>query len=209
MPQKLSTKLKYVYYGNLDSGGGTGAVAQAFRLNSVYDPDRTGVGNQPRGFDQMAAFYGRYRVDRCSGSIQYTLSSKTTFPSIPVGMTLNATNVDGSPATFLDAAEASMLLAEPAYMLPAINGAAPAQGTPSTRKLKFSIACHTVSGVTQAQYKSDDHYQALVTTNPSEILMLVVGLYDSQSKAETFYGTVLAQITYHVTFFDPKEIGAS
>jgi len=31
-------------------------------LNSVFDPDFTGVGGQPEGFDQLKALYSRYRV---------------------------------------------------------------------------------------------------------------------------------------------------
>jgi len=33
-----------------------------FRLNDCYDPDYTGTGHQPMGFDQMMAFYSTFRV---------------------------------------------------------------------------------------------------------------------------------------------------
>lgn len=33
-----------------------------YRMNSVFDPDFTGVGGQPEGFDQLKALYSRYRV---------------------------------------------------------------------------------------------------------------------------------------------------
>lgn len=33
-----------------------------FHANSLYDPDYTGVGVQPFGFDQWSAFYNQYRV---------------------------------------------------------------------------------------------------------------------------------------------------
>lgn len=36
-----------------------------FRLNSLYDPDATGTGSQPTGFDQWMALYERYRVIAC------------------------------------------------------------------------------------------------------------------------------------------------
>jgi hypothetical protein len=40
-----------------------GAVAsQNFRLNSVFDPDITGSGHQPRWFDQYSALYASYVV---------------------------------------------------------------------------------------------------------------------------------------------------
>lgn len=36
-----------------------------WRLNSLYDPDFTGGGNQPTTFDQWMALYDRYRVIAC------------------------------------------------------------------------------------------------------------------------------------------------
>lgn len=40
-----------------------------YRLNSVFDPDFTGVGGQPEGFDQLKALYGRYRVMACKAEV--------------------------------------------------------------------------------------------------------------------------------------------
>lgn len=37
-------------------------VEYVYRLNSLFDPDQSGVGGQPDGFDQLKALYGRYRV---------------------------------------------------------------------------------------------------------------------------------------------------
>ena len=34
----------------------------ALRVNSMFDPNQTGVGRQPYGRDQLAALYNRYRV---------------------------------------------------------------------------------------------------------------------------------------------------
>ncbi len=43
-----------------------------FRLNSLYDPDLTGTGHQPYGFDQFAALYSRYKVDRVHIDVLFT-----------------------------------------------------------------------------------------------------------------------------------------
>lgn len=37
-------------------------TSRLFRLNSLYDPDLSGLGTQPVGYDQWAAFYNKYRV---------------------------------------------------------------------------------------------------------------------------------------------------
>ncbi len=55
--------------------GLTGAE-QVFRLNSLFDPDLSGVGHQPYGFDQVAAFYKHYRVEKAT--IEVTVYNATT-----------------------------------------------------------------------------------------------------------------------------------
>lgn len=54
---------------------GTGNSIQVFRGNSLFDPDFTGVGHQPLGFDEWKAFYDIYKVHACSISIRMVNSS--------------------------------------------------------------------------------------------------------------------------------------
>jgi len=58
-PDRLKCKLKYA-----DQYGFSGATpaAQVFRGNSLFDPDLTGTGHQPRYYDQLTAIYGQYCV---------------------------------------------------------------------------------------------------------------------------------------------------
>lgn len=58
----LRVLLPWVFSGNLsEAAAGVGAF-YSFRLNDCFDPNLTGVGLQPIGYDQYAAFYSRYRV---------------------------------------------------------------------------------------------------------------------------------------------------
>lgn len=43
---------------------------QLWRGNSAYDPDQTGLGGQPLGFDQIMALYDNYRIYASSIKIQ-------------------------------------------------------------------------------------------------------------------------------------------
>lgn len=57
--KRVFAKLPYES-GNI---GGTGNFrVYQFRANSIFDPDYTGVGHQPRGHDQYANFFRTYRV---------------------------------------------------------------------------------------------------------------------------------------------------
>lgn len=68
MPDRYETTLRYSKNFTL-SGTGTGA-AQVYNLNSLFDPDRSGVGTQPQNFDQIAAFYGTYWVSGCRWTVE-------------------------------------------------------------------------------------------------------------------------------------------
>jgi len=61
LPEELSTHLRYVDTYTLTST--TQALAkQVMRLNSIFDPDFTGIGHQPLYTDQFDNFYKRYSV---------------------------------------------------------------------------------------------------------------------------------------------------
>lgn len=51
----------------------SGLSANKYACNSLYDPDITGVGNQPHDFDQYAALYGRYEVMSSSIEVEFAM----------------------------------------------------------------------------------------------------------------------------------------
>lgn len=60
-PFKKLVKMRYV--DNVSLNPSAGSLAEyAFRANSVFDPDSTGVGHQPAYYDQASAMYNHYRV---------------------------------------------------------------------------------------------------------------------------------------------------
>jgi len=58
---RVFTKLNYTQQVSLTSTLGSLATQQ-MSGNSAFDPDFSGVGNQPVGFDQWATFFQKYRV---------------------------------------------------------------------------------------------------------------------------------------------------
>lgn len=56
------TCLKLVYSDFRTMTAGTNQANYVYRLNSLFDPDFSGVGGQPDGFDQWKLLYGVYRV---------------------------------------------------------------------------------------------------------------------------------------------------
>lgn len=64
MPDRLMVKLKFNSERGVNTGTGN-AVTHTYAINSAYDPDFSGTGHQPRGFDQWSNFYARYKVHGC------------------------------------------------------------------------------------------------------------------------------------------------
>lgn len=61
VPTKMHVKL--LYHDQVAITPSTGqAGSHVFRANDLYDPDATGVGHQPRGFDQLMALYDHFVV---------------------------------------------------------------------------------------------------------------------------------------------------
>ncbi len=59
--RKRTALLKYATEVTITGAPGANA-SHVFRLNSIFDPDFTGIGHQPLAHDQWALLYGRYTV---------------------------------------------------------------------------------------------------------------------------------------------------
>lgn len=70
---KTTSRLRYVDTISIDVSAAS-IANHVFRCNSVFDPDLTGIGHQPFGYDQHTLLYDRYRV----------LSSKITVTPVDV-----------------------------------------------------------------------------------------------------------------------------
>lgn len=74
-PDYFTVKLKYnEFINNMGAGTVNGAV-QVFRIDSIFDPNLTGVGHQPQSRDLWASMYDFYKVIQCDYKITFKTSS--------------------------------------------------------------------------------------------------------------------------------------
>lgn len=80
-------RLKYVAYADVNPAAG-GIGVYSFRANGLYDPDYTGTGHQPLGFDQYMALYSHYCVLGSKIKVTFAPFSAGTYLEV-VGISVN------------------------------------------------------------------------------------------------------------------------
>lgn len=162
----------------------------SFRLNSLFDPDLTGIGHQPMGRDQLAQFYNRYRVFAASWKV-------TTFPMASAGSLIilpsnDANSLTGTVATtIMEQGRAAV------YPLSVTDN--------SVHVGRINLA--DLTGVSPATYKSDDRFAADMASNPVEALVLHVMQFAAVGANANL--VVNVELTMHAELFDPIDLMAS
>lgn len=70
LPPLMQRRLKYVQ--KYEYNPGAQVDDHVWQCSSLYDPDTTGTGHQPYGFDQLSALYYKYRVRKTRFSFTWT-----------------------------------------------------------------------------------------------------------------------------------------
>jgi len=168
--------------------------SQVYNLNSLFDPDRTGTGHQPYGFDQMSALYNRYRVLNTRWRIVFSPSSLTYAVSVvPMNNLLAASVTD--LATFRTGAESPR----------SINWEQGASG--QSHIITGKIQLNNLTGVTPTEYLADDRFEAVISASPSEVLVLQVLLYNPS--ASTISINYIVDLYYETDVHDPILLAGS
>lgn len=130
-----------------------------FRLNSLFDPDLTGVGTQPVGFDQYAALYEKYRVYEASYKVCF-YNTSTTRPII-----VGCQSCDDSSTT----TDLERIIQNGQCEWDLLT---PAGGSHDKIIFTGTIDLASAQGQTKAQFWSDDVNEALMSANPTEAYTL-------------------------------------
>lgn len=92
---KQTVKLKYVEAFSLNPGASGVPATHVWSANGMYDPNISGVGHQPRGFDQLMALYDHYYVTSSTVTVDFGSVSNDAIAPFVCGITLQD---DASPA---------------------------------------------------------------------------------------------------------------
>jgi hypothetical protein len=187
----MVAKLSYVDYRRVNPGVVTYSDT-VYNLNSVFDPENTGVGHQPRGFDVLAGLYNKYRVFKCRSRMElrqraaHGISGLLLPSNSSTGLTTADLPMEAPRATRIPVTGASQ-------PIPFVD---------------VTYDCAQILGQTRAQYAANEDTSALVTANPAEGVFLHA--FQWQLDSTTVLDCEFTHyLTYEVEFFDRKFDGPS
>ncbi len=189
IPDSVRTTLRYSVVNSAVHSSGTAQIYR-FRGNSVYDPDYTGTGHQPVGFDEFSAFFQYYRV--VASKIILIISSITT--DTPVIVTVRPVRELVATSSWIPAVEAPRCAFEyiPTVYIPSVR-----LENHATMKVVFS-----------GQDSTDQDFGSVISANPAKewYWEILSQTYDGTTASTVRYQAV---VEYDVIFSQKQVLGTS
>lgn len=95
---RLQHRCRLRYFDTLDLGVvGASPVAYVYSANGLFDPDVTGTGHQPMGFDQLSAFYQHHCVLNGTIVVSFSLADGNTTMNCAVAVQRSSSTLGSYP----------------------------------------------------------------------------------------------------------------
>ncbi len=191
LPNRYHCTLKYCSAKTYTTGvNGIVGTTNTFQLNGLYDPDTTGVGHQPYGFDQLATFYKLYTVRNARVNIIVTASDDpANYLAWMVQPNSDSAVLAGSTLEVVSEYDVMnfMCLGQST------------SGVPYQQVTLPNLSLPDLEGVTWPAYMGMEDFRALTTTNPANSTRFVVGLGNSAGNASKT-ATIIVEIFFDAYF---------
>lgn len=201
LPQRFLTKMVYADQytlntpGNFTSNFGT---EQAFRLNSMYDPDFTGGGHQAYGWDQIAAMYNKYLVHAVFIDVMFC---DPTTDGIVCGVQLQPPNDTNTISTRGLAHVREM----PNVIIRQVNDS----GSQRTMA-KAYVPLTKLYGVKKHVVEANlSQYSSVVSGSPAIQTYMKLAIADLQATGSAKSVQALVKITFYVELYDRVTLNQS
>lgn len=187
-PLLRSQKVTMRYYTGRGINAGVGGTAvTVFAANGMYDPDITGVGHQPRGFDELMPLYDHYVVIGVKCTVDFIPSAGETVP-IYVGITLRDSSVTATANDYVEGGNTM-------YGVLSASQGFPTRMTMPINPNKF---------LGRSKPLADRDLKGSATTNPAELAFIHVWAAPANSGDDP--GNVVANVLleYTAVLIEPK-----
>lgn len=196
---------RYVEEVNLSQENITGLTGSeyAFRLNSLFDPNFTGVGHQPRGFDQMAALYANYCVYKVQVQIRL-MSQSGGINQAQNFLVCNVRPYNNGSYALGPARRYGELMESPTNTI--ITMESDAENQNKTWEQTYWIA--DIEGIPRGQIYQDDTFKSIPSASPNKtpFFSCAVGSINEQSGG---YVRFAVSFAFHTLWSEPLLVGQS
>lgn len=176
--------------------GGLANTAVEISLNGLYDPDITGAGHQPRGFDQWIALYKRYKV--------YKVDVEMLWDGTAVSQ--NGCFQVVNPSTYQD--QFSGLKTDD-FVERSNAGAIRLMDSNEPTTVKFTLYLpHIVGAKSIDDGMFADNYTGSATGNPGNPIYLQLGTTSDAGTASVAAGCRVT-VKYYVKWYNPTQLTES
>lgn len=195
-PRTLKTQMKYAKIAAFTTNALQTAVSHTFRLNSIWDPDQSGIGTTVVGHSNMASIYDRYLVTGAKVDIRYYDPSSD---AIRVGcrLRINGTNPTAGQTM-------TQLIEQP---LTYQSGLA-ASGS-QLKTFSLYVPIYTLLGISKLEYMANTtNYSSDINSNPLvDRAWLDLFVVEGTSTVRTVAYAI--KIKYYVTLYDRKPLSST
>lgn len=182
------------YSTNIQLASTSGAVTSyVFAANGLFDPDVTGTGHQPMGFDEMMVYYNHYTVAqarlqavcKCVSSTKMTVGIKYDGAATPVTVVDRLVEDGASVIEYLE--------------LGTTMG--------STKRLEMGLDIARVQGISRKALTADTSLRGTSSANPSELSYFHVQVWDAAGQSGTVNIDII--IDFVAIFTEPRDATTS
>lgn len=189
LDRALYTKSIVVYsdFGRAVDPGLASIASYVYSLNGLYDPDITGVGGQPTGFDQYMALYAKYTVLKAKVTCQF-MNTDTGYAQVAGCNVAGLSTTSNDPAVYLRNNNMGYKAVE-TY-----------QSGNATGSFSFEV---DIAQLANCNIWTDDAFSGLVSANPANQWYLIIwnGASDGASNPSSCLWQV--KIEYLAAFREP------
>lgn len=161
---RVKTMMLYADRFSINAGAGGAIAAYTFRLNSIFDPDFTGVGHQPMTHDQLTPLFERYCVTGCRYKVVAACADAGGLPFVAV----QATDDVSVPTVISTVIEQGQTDWSMVYT-----------GGPNIKTFEGYVSIPKLVGKDFKEYLNSSEYSTPVGNNPSDPAYLNIFAGDS------------------------------
>lgn len=196
-PKTTVVKLRYCEYINLDPGVAT-IAKHVFGANDCFDPNATGVGHQPYGFDQWSQLYNHYTVIGSRITAQFSNTSGSTIGLNYCGINLSD---DATTTSSID-----HMLEQGLTKYKMIAGNSGQSNAMKTVSCNYSAKkFFNITNISDNQ----DRLGTVTSASPGERANFVVWIGSANPAIDQADFEVMVKIDFIVMFGEPKELPQS